>query len=160
MKCQNILLTLLCGLLSVCAGNSEASVAGEGSTTESMKQVEQAQIHWPSPEQERWVDEPVFNGKLHLVESGRTNQQTIILVHGLGYYGLLDWLQVFPALTPNYHVIAIDLPGFGGSDKQQIQYAPQKYAELVSWVVGRFAHGNVIVIGHSMGGCSQSALCL
>ena len=145
-------MTLLCGLLSVCAGNNEASMAGEDSTAESMEPVAQEQTHWLSPEQERWVDEPVFNGKLHLVEAGGSNQQTVILIHGLGYLGLLDWAKVFPALTDKYHVIAIDLPGFGGSDRQQMQYAPQKYAELVSWVVGRFAHGGVIVIGHSMGG--------
>ena len=152
MTRPDILLMLLCTLLIVYAANNEASVAEDGSTAESTEQMEQERIHWPFPEQERWVEEPVFNGRLHLVESGRTNQQTIILVHGLGMRGLLDWLKVFPSLAGKYHVIAIDLPGFGGSDKHQMQYAPQKYAELVNWVVSRFAHDKVIVIGHSMGG--------
>ena len=110
------------------------------------------QLLWPYPEQERWVEEPVFDGKLHLVEAGQRNQQTIVLIHGLGYRGIHDWVQVIPELTDNYHVIAIDLPGFGGSDKHQVQYAPQKYSQLVNWVVSQFAHGPVVVIGHSMGG--------
>lgn len=143
---------LLSAYLIEYVGNNEVFSAEGNSTEESIEQVEQEQTQWPFPEQERWVKEPVFNGQLHLVESGRTNRQTIILVHGLGYRGLLDWLKVLPALTDKYHVIAIDLPGFGSSDKHQIQYAPQKYAELVSWVVSQFAHDSVIVIGHSMGG--------
>jgi len=114
--------------------------------------AEQAPAPWPYPEQERWIDEPVFGGSLHLVEAGQDNSQTIVLVHGLGYRGILDWSQVIPRLTGNYHVIAIDLPGFGGSDTQAVQYAPEKYAQLVSWVTSRFAHDRAIVIGHSMGG--------
>jgi pimeloyl-ACP methyl ester carboxylesterase len=110
------------------------------------------QDRWSNPEQERWVEEPVFNGRLHLVEAGQHNLQTIILIHGLGYRGILDWAQVFPRLADRYHVIAIDLPGFGSSDKQQVQYAPQNYARLVNWTVSQHAHGPVIVIGHSMGG--------
>lgn len=98
------------------------------------------------------MDEPVFNGSLHLVEAGRDNPQSIVLVHGLGYRGALDWAEVIPRLASEYHVIAIDLPGFGGSDIQTVQYAPEKYARLVSWVAGQFAHGPAIVIGHSMGG--------
>jgi pimeloyl-ACP methyl ester carboxylesterase len=105
-----------------------------------------------NPEQERWVVEPVFQGRLHLVEGGEENPQSVVLIHGLGSRGILDWQRVFPELTNNYHVIAIDLPGFGGSDNHQMQYAPEKYARLVNWVVTEYAHETVIVIGHSMGG--------
>lgn len=153
MSKPRFLILPLLALLLTCASNQEVSpvVTVEGhSSTDSVSPAEQ--LHWPYPEQERWVEEPVFNGKLHLVEAGRSNQPTVILVHGLGDRGLLDWLKVFPELSDRYHVIAIDLPGFGGSDKHQIQYAPQKYAELISWVVGQYAHDPVIVIGHSLGG--------
>ena len=153
MSRPTFLILPLFAILFTCASNQKASpiVPTERYTNaDSVSQTEQE--YWPYPEQEKWVEEPVFKGKLHLVEAGRTNQQTLILVHGLGYRGLLDWLEVFPELSDRYHVIAIDLPGFGGSDKHQVQYAPQKYAELISWVVGQFAHDSVIVIGHSLGG--------
>ncbi|RLA50749.1 MAG: hypothetical protein DRQ98_12425, partial [Gammaproteobacteria bacterium] len=114
--------------------------------------VEQEQVHWANLGQELWVEDPIFNGKLHLVEAGQQNSQTILLIHGLGYRGMLDWEQVFPELSDTYHVLAIDLPGFGSSDKQQVQYAPQKYARLINWVVSQYAHDSVIVIGHSLGG--------
>ena len=110
------------------------------------------QVSWPYSEQEHWVKEPVFGGNLHLVEAGRQNRQTVVLIHGLGYRGILDWEAVIPDLDDTYHVLAVDLPGFGGSDNHQVQFAPQKYSQLINWVVSEFAHGPVVVVGHSMGG--------
>lgn len=154
MKIPSIWL-LLSLLVFACVGSPEGSTAvaqGVASSGVTGERAIEEQVRWPYPEQERWVEEPVFNGKLHLVEAGRQNPQTIILIHGLGYRGILDWVQVFPELVDQYHVIAVDLPGFGSSDKQQVQYAPEKYSKLVKWVVDQYAHGPVIVIGHSMGG--------
>jgi pimeloyl-ACP methyl ester carboxylesterase len=155
MKTMRPWLSLLSILLFMCAGNSVGSnvastkVSTDGNSGDS--DLEQ-QRSWLNPEQERWVKEPVFQGSLHLVEGGQENLQTIVLIHGLGHRGMLDWQRVFPELTDKYHVIAIDLPGFGGSDNHQVQYAPEKYSRLVNWVVTQFAHETVIVIGHSMGG--------
>jgi len=148
-------LLLLNSMLLFCAVYPESSYAGPlpvTATGSNNGQAEQEPVRWLHPEQERWIDEPVFGGSLHLVEAGQDNGQTIVLVHGLGHRGILDWSQVIPRLTDKYHVIAIDLPGFGSSDMHAVQYAPGKYAQLVSWVISRYAHDRAIVIGHSMGG--------
>ena len=155
MKTLRPWLSLISILLVVCAGSPEGSnvASTEVSTDRNSDGIELVQEHgWLNPEQERWVEEPVFQGMLHLVEGGQENSKTIVLIHGLGSRGILDWQRVLPVLTNNYHVIAIDLPGFGGSDNHQVQFAPEKYAQLVNWVVSQYAHGPVIVIGHSMGG--------
>lgn len=155
MKASFFWLPLLTSFLLACASSSgESSTASPAVASKALpgNHVDEEKVHWPYPEQERWVEEPVFGGQLHLVEAGRQNHKTIVLIHGLGYRGILDWVQVIPELTDRYHVIAIDLPGFGSSDKHQEQLAPEKYARLVSWVVAEFAHDTVIVIGHSMGG--------
>ncbi len=152
MKALNSWVFLLSLLLVACAGNPQPSAVVTTETNSSSGYQEEQPAGWFSPEQEVWVEEPVFNGSLHLVEAGRKNLQTIVLIHGLGERGILDWALVFPKLAEKYHVVAIDLPGFGSSDKQQVQYAPQKYAQLVNWVVSQYAHGPVTVIGHSMGG--------
>jgi pimeloyl-ACP methyl ester carboxylesterase len=133
------------------AGSTIFSTAIVANELTSAQENEQAES-WPYPGQESWIEEPVFNGRLHLVEAGRQNPQTIVLIHGLAYRGMLDWAEAFPELTDKYHVIAIDLPGFGSSDNHLAQYAPEKYSLLISWVVSQYAHGPVIVIGHSMGG--------
>ena len=152
MKALNSWSFLLSLLLITCAANPQSSTVAAKDVNSSRGSLEEHPSGWSFPEQESWVEEPVFNGSLHLVEAGLDNPNTIILIHGLGERGIIDWAQVFPRLTDEYHVVAIDLPGFGSSDKQQIQYAPQKYAQLVNWVVSQYAHGHVTVIGHSMGG--------
>jgi len=104
--------------------------------------------HWRSS----FVSEPVFNGKLHIVEAGKNHKQIIILVHGLGQTGLDDWLNVIPALENNFHVISFDLPGFGRSDGNKSLYSPSNYSRLIHWIVKRFTTEKIIIMGHSMGG--------
>lgn len=98
------------------------------------------------------IEEPIFGGSVHVVETGKKHQQTIILVHGLGYSGLRDWINVIPHLEKHYHVVALDLPGFGESDPTSLQLAPQKYAELLKWLIPQFSKDKVTLVGHSMGG--------
>jgi len=51
-----------------------------------------------------------------------------------------------------YHVIAVDLPGFGYSQKPEGRYSPTRYAEVVKAVSQKFSKGKPTLIGHSMGG--------
>ncbi len=98
------------------------------------------------------VTEPVFNSKVFVVETGRQNANTLLFVHGLGYTGLRDWFTVIPEVTSRYHVLALDLPGFGLSEAPQGQYSPTNYARLLSWLVRTYANNNkAIVAGHSLG---------
>ncbi|KXI29767.1 hypothetical protein AX660_06935 [Paraglaciecola hydrolytica] len=116
---------------------------------QSLQDVEtQLPEHW----QQHWLDEPIFNNKIHVVETGNKAGPTLLLVHGLGYSGLLDWLNVIPELESEYHIITLDLPGFGQSDSTALQLAPLKYAALLAWLVPQFSQQPVTIIGHSMGG--------
>ncbi|MDT8317636.1 MAG: alpha/beta hydrolase [bacterium] len=106
----------------------------------------------PAAIKETYITEPVFGGRLYMVEAGRNNAQTILLVHGIGDEGTRNWEKLIPALAPHYHVIAFDLPGFGLSEKGNHLYSPQNYASLVKWLADNYAHGPVILLGHSLGG--------
>ncbi|WP_165569580.1 alpha/beta fold hydrolase [Corallincola luteus] len=99
-----------------------------------------------------YVLEPAFNSHILKIEAGQANDQTIILVHGLGSLASQDWLAQIPALAKHYHVIAIDLPGFGFSRIQKGKMSPSLYAKTLHWVNETYAHGASVVIGHSMGG--------
>ncbi len=96
--------------------------------------------------------EPVFKSQLYIVETGRENRQTVVLIHGLGQAGFTDWLKVIPELEKKYHVLAMDLPGFGRSSVPSGRYSPTNYAKVISWLVRKYANGPVVVVGHSMGG--------
>ncbi|XP_018633460.1 uncharacterized protein [Nicotiana tomentosiformis] len=55
------------------------------------------------------------------VESGSTDNSTIVLVHGLPSQAY-SYRKILPILEKNYHAIAFDWLGFGFSDKPQPRY--------------------------------------
>ncbi|MCP4298506.1 MAG: alpha/beta fold hydrolase [Proteobacteria bacterium] len=95
--------------------------------------------------------EPVFNSKILVAETGDPSKSTILLIHGLGQVGLRDWLNVIPALEKEYHVLALDLPGFGHSAIPKGQYSPTNYARVLHWLKEQYRAAKIKVVGHSMG---------
>lgn len=74
------------------------------------------------------LKEPFYNGNISVVQAGDSAAPVLLLIHGLGVNGMLDWLPVISAFEGQYHVISIDLPGFGQSDKTIAQLSPARYA--------------------------------
>jgi len=68
------------------------------------------------------VDLPATDGSpaFHLayLEGGPADAPTLLLVHGIGA-DKDNWTRVSAFLTPRYRVIALDLPGFGGSSRPE-----------------------------------------
>lgn len=63
------------------------------------------------------VDGPL---KLHYHEAGVGNDQTVVLLHG-GGPGAASWTNFsrnIPVLAQRFHVLAVDQPGYGLSDKR------------------------------------------
>ncbi|MBI2381820.1 MAG: alpha/beta hydrolase [Gammaproteobacteria bacterium] len=104
--------------------------------------------------------EPVFGGEILVLDTGRPGdgRPTVLLVHGLGQNGLRDWLPVLPALAGEYRVLALDLPGFGFSDKPEGKYSPTNYARVLADLGRERVGGPMLVIGHSMGGAAALRL--
>lgn len=119
---------LCCGLLAVLAGDTAA--------------VELARDCLP---------EPVFDGKVCFHEANAEGAATVVLVHGIGG-SADDWAAQIPWLAGHYHVLAIDLPGFGRSDGGTKHYSPENYAAVLEYVIGQRADGPVLLVGHSLGG--------
>lgn len=98
------------------------------------------------------VQETHFDSSVFVAEVGQRTKPTVILIHGMGQAGLTDWLKVIPALENDFHVVAVDLPGFGRSEKPEGQYSPTNYAKVIHQVKQQFSVEPVAVVGHSMGG--------
>ena len=94
----------------------------------------------------------MFSGDVVLYRAGKRGAEPIILVHGLSRSGARDWAQVIPALAASYDVYAVDLPGFGGSDKGNHLYSPANYVRVLDALFGQRLKRPAILIGHSMGG--------
>ena len=98
-----------------------------------------------------YIKEPIFNGSVCIYQANKSADKTIVLVHGLNGSALRDWQYQISSLAKQYHILTFDLPGFGNSDKEVAYYSPRLYAKFINYIVNRYAHGNIILIGHSMG---------
>jgi len=102
---------------------------------------------------EHLVVDPISNGETYIYEAGMGNQVSILLIHGVGDEGSLNWRHLIPALVEQYHVVTFDLPGFGRSSKQNILYSPLFYSKFIKWVKDQYVGDrSFVVIGHSLGG--------
>ncbi len=77
--------------------------------------------------------------------------QTLVLIHGLGSY-IPAWSQNIDALAASHRVIAIDLPGFGRSDKPNAPYSMRYFVAKVRGLLQQLGVQHPVLVGHSMGG--------
>jgi len=98
------------------------------------------------------VEVPVFAGKVMLYRAGKRGADPVVLIHGLGTAGARDWAKVVPELAASYDVYALDLPGFGASDKGNHLYSPSNYVRVLDSLLAGKVKRPANVVGHSMGG--------
>lgn len=88
---------------------------------------------------------------IHYYEGGPANGETIVMIHGFGA-NKDNWLRFGKFFTQRYHVIALDLPGFGDSSKPDASYDVGTQTERVAAFVKALGLSKVHLIGNSMGG--------
>lgn len=97
----------------------------------------------------RFADLP--NGtKVHYTDRGK-GRTTLLMVHGLGS-NLKAWDKVIPQLSNEYRCIALDLPGYGLSDKGDYPFDIPFFAETLLQFKEALKLRQPVLIGHSMGG--------
>ena len=83
----------------------------------------------------------------------------VVLIHG--FASSLDaWATVTPRLVKNHRVIALDLKGFGWSDRPAGDYSPRAQAQLVLQLLDRLGVERTAVVAHSWGSSVALALAL
>jgi 2-hydroxy-6-oxonona-2,4-dienedioate hydrolase len=78
----------------------------------------------------------------------------VLLIHGLGG-SIESWINNVEEISSNkLQVIALDLPGFGHSDKPEITYTIKYYSKLISKFIRRLGidSRSWSIIGSSLGG--------
>ena len=89
---------------------------------------------------------------LHVIEAGAG--PALLLLHGFPAYSA-DWTAQLHALSrAGYHVIAPDLPGYGGSDrpKRVGDYSASALTEDLAGLIRGLGLTRVQVVGHDWGG--------
>ncbi|MGY4100212.1 4,5:9,10-diseco-3-hydroxy-5,9,17-trioxoandrosta-1(10),2-diene-4-oate hydrolase [Nocardia sp. R16R-3T] len=94
--------------------------------------------------------------RLHYHEAGIGNSPTIVLLHG-GGPGACSWSNFarnIPVLARGFHVLAVDQPGFGRSDKptEHPQYFTHSASALKDLLDALEITGRVHLLGNSLGG--------
>ncbi|WOB06675.1 alpha/beta hydrolase [Piscinibacter gummiphilus] len=86
-------------------------------------------------------------------EAGDAKAPPVLLVHGLGNNAHRDWAPVIRPLAAQFHVITVDLPGFGASPGNGEGYSFVALGRVLSQVLEQLAPGQKAhVVGHSLGG--------
>jgi pimeloyl-ACP methyl ester carboxylesterase len=78
------------------------------------------------------------------------DKKAIVLVHGIGVSGRY-FFPLASELIRNYHVVIIDLPGYGKTSKPKDVLSIAELAMIVTGVSHQLVLHKPIILGHSMG---------
>lgn len=88
-------------------------------------------------------------GKIHYTVKGKG--KPILLVHGIGAgSSLLEWKKNQEELSKSYRVYALDLLGFGFSDKPKTTYTTYLYVSLILDFIQNVIQTPVCAVGSSL----------
>jgi pimeloyl-ACP methyl ester carboxylesterase len=88
--------------------------------------------------------------QLYVEEYGKG--RPVLLLHGLGA-STYTWRNLIPSLAQKHRVIALDLKGFGRSEKPLDRaYSPRDHTALVAAFIRQRRLQNLTLMGHSLGG--------
>jgi len=83
----------------------------------------------------------------------------VLLIHG--YCGAADhWMMLQPALSRRFHTLAVDLPGFGRSDKYAGDYSPHALGERLFKLLDAKGIKRAHLVSHSWGTSIALAMAL
>lgn len=92
----------------------------------------------------------ILGSNMHYVEGGKSNGQVFLFLHGNPSSSYL-WRNVMPYLEPLGRVIAVDLVGFGKSDKPDIDYTFQDHSKYVDAFIDEMKLKNINLVIHDWG---------
>ena len=87
--------------------------------------------------------------KIHYKSYGK-GKDALVLVHGWTC-NLDNWRDQIPDFAKRNRVIALDLPGHGQSDKPEIAYTMDLFANAIDVVMRDAKVERAVLVGHSMG---------
>jgi pimeloyl-ACP methyl ester carboxylesterase len=87
---------------------------------------------------------------VHYIDRG--SGPPVILIHGFGGH-TFSYRHNIPMLAEHHRVIALDLKGFGYSERPAVgDYSLAEQAQLVLGLMDELGIGSASIVGHSMGG--------
>jgi haloalkane dehalogenase len=125
------------------AGTSQPAASGD--ETQAALPYE-ADISPDYPFQPHYIE--VFGSRMHYIEQGRG--EPIVFIHGNPTWSYL-WRNILPHLVPYGRCIAVDLIGYGRSDKPHIQYKWTDQRRYVEEFFRKMGLKHVVLVLHDWG---------
>lgn len=92
-------------------------------------------------------------GEIFVREStGPPNAPTLLLLHGLGATGLLNWRPAFEPLRRSYRVLVVDHRGHGRGMRIRVPFRLADCADDVAALTASLNIDRFVAVGYSMGG--------
>ncbi|NQZ82190.1 MAG: haloalkane dehalogenase [Colwellia sp.] len=124
-------------LLSACNNSKTSKIEHSG-----------IQVRSDFPYESMFVE--VNGAKMHFVDTGGKGTP-ILMIHGQPTWSYL-WRNVIPHLENNHRVIAVDLIGFGKSDKPNINYTIEEHAVYLEAFIQALDLKDLTLVVHDWGG--------
>src|ERR1700737_1639425 len=100
---------------------------------------------------------PSFDSRTAVVDGGRLHYlcggtgSPLVLVHGLGSSAAVEFYYNLEPLAAHHRVIAVDLPGFGQSEKPALEYTIEVFVKAVSDLIASEGLERTAVMGARWG---------
>lgn len=88
--------------------------------------------------------------RVHYVDEGPRNAPTVVLIHGFAS-SVGVWTKLREALRDDFRVLALDLKGFGYTDRPEGDYSPEEQARLVLALMDAKSVHSAALVAHSYG---------
>ena len=146
--------------LAIAFGGAVAAAVGVKMLTRAETvRWEEVMDHVPHSEHSHFVN--VDGARIHYQEFGAPSDPPMILIHGYTA-SVYVWKTVAPMLAhAGYRVVAVDLLGFGFSDKpRSFDYSIESHARIIWRLMNQLGIGQAIIVGNSYGGAVALNLAL
>ncbi len=103
----------------------------------------------------RWRTGSIVAGGVRLATfetSAPADAPAVLLLHGLGHWSEGAWDRLVARLDPALRYVALDLPGFGASEKPAARYDRAYFRRVLEEAVEALGLRCFAVVGHSLGG--------
>ncbi len=91
----------------------------------------------------------IYGSKIHYIEQGEG--RVFLFLHGNPTWSYL-WRNIIPTVSRHGRCIALDLVGFGKSDKPDISYKFLEHYRYVEGFIEKMGLKDVVIVGHDWGG--------
>lgn len=146
-------------LALIIGGGVAAAVAVKLLTRPSVTVWDEVADSIPHAEHSNFIS--VDSARVHYQEFGERTAPPIVLIHGYTA-SVYVWKTTAPMLAAaGFRVIAIDLLGFGYSEKPKgFDYTIESQARMISRFMDRLGIGRAIMVGSSYGGAVAATIAL